>query len=292
MNVAAGPLLPLMDEDQTAPLWHLTIPEVKDVIVGELAECGEWIVANIQTGSIWPVNAQKVQYRGETLWIVPVMKKFYPAVAMKVPQGKSRIECEQLVMRFISTLSWVESWGFIVEGLGGGSLPAPMARDKEQGFAICEEFDLSYFPEPDNEKALLALALMREGRGLNHPTYAFLSFFRILEVAFPNSTARTKWMNDSVGSIQGHRRHRRPPVRVGPLRDRTCSEIARHRSRRPFRHQTPSVRTADHDCSRAESDRGGSRYRDEPDGASKASLRIGWVQRDSRVRDRRPVGPR
>jgi Methylamine utilization protein MauJ len=204
MNVAAGPLLPLMDEDQTAPLWHLTIPEVKDVIVGELAECGEWIVANIQTGSIWPVNAQKVQYRGETLWIVPVMKKFYPAVAMKVPQGKSRIECEQLVMRFISTLSWVESRGFIVEGLGGGSLPAPMARDKEQGFAICEEFDLSYFPEPDNEKALLALALMREGRGLNHPTYAFLSFFRILEVAFPNSTARTKWMNDSVGSIQGH----------------------------------------------------------------------------------------
>jgi hypothetical protein len=79
-----------------------------------------------------------------------------------------------------------------------------MARDKEQGFAICEEFDLSYFPEPDNEKAPLALALMREGRGLNHPTYAFLSFFRILEVAFPNSTARTKWMNDSVGSIQGH----------------------------------------------------------------------------------------
>jgi Methylamine utilization protein MauJ len=26
------------------------------------------------------------------------------------------------------------------------------------------------------------LALMREGRGLNHPAYAFLSFYRILEV--------------------------------------------------------------------------------------------------------------
>lgn len=51
----------------------------------------------------------------------------------------------------------------------------------ERGFSICEEFDLSYFPEPASERALLALALMREGRGLNHPAYAFLSFFRVLE---------------------------------------------------------------------------------------------------------------
>jgi hypothetical protein len=35
----------------------------------------------------------------------------------------------------------------------------------ERGFSICEEFDLSYFPEPASERALLALALMREGRG-------------------------------------------------------------------------------------------------------------------------------
>jgi hypothetical protein len=32
---------------------------------------------------------------------------------------------------------------------------------------------------------------MREGRGLNHPGYAFLSFYRVLEVALPNGqTAR------------------------------------------------------------------------------------------------------
>lgn len=145
MNIADRRIEPPVEEEAKEP-WHLTIPDHKDIIVGELAERGEWIVANIQTDSFWPVNAQKVMYRGEVFWILPVMKGFYPAVAMKIPKGKSRFECEKLVMRFISNLSWVEDRGFIVEGLGGGSLPAPMGRDKECGFSICEEFDLSYTP--------------------------------------------------------------------------------------------------------------------------------------------------
>jgi len=204
MNIATGPTEPQLKEKAAEP-WHLTIPDLKDVIIGELAERGEWIVANIQTGSMWPVNAQKVMYRGEVFWILPMMKGHYPAVAMKVPKGKNRLECEKLVMRFISNLSWVEDRGFIVEGLGGGSLPAPMGRDKERGFVICEEFDLSYFPEPASDKALLALALMREGRGLNHPAYAFLSFYRVLEVAFPNPNTRKKWISDNVGLVRDHR---------------------------------------------------------------------------------------
>ena len=56
------------------------------------------------------------------------MKGFYPAVAMKVPPGKSRTECEELVLRFLSTLSWVEERSFMVEGggLSGGNLPRPI----------------------------------------------------------------------------------------------------------------------------------------------------------------------
>src|SRR5271168_522750 len=68
----------------------------------------------------------------------------------------------------------------------GGSLPRPMGREKKMGFSISDEFDLSYFREPTDQPALLALALMREGRGLNHPAYAFLSFYRVVEVAFPD----------------------------------------------------------------------------------------------------------
>ena len=185
MNIAAKTPEP----KDNIPAFRREIPDQKSVFVGELAQNGEWIVAHISTNSFWPITSQKVRWRGVDIWIMPIMKSYYPAVAMMVPQGKSRAECEELLMRFLSMLSWVEERGFTVDGLGGGNLPRPMGRDKERGFSICDEFDLSYFPEVTDEKAQLALGLMREGRGLNHVGYAFLSFYRVLEVAFPTDEA-------------------------------------------------------------------------------------------------------
>jgi hypothetical protein len=187
-------------------MLSLRIPEAKEVIVGELAQNGEWIVASVRTNEAWPVHSQKVRYRGETLWILPIAHDLYPAVAMKRAPGKSREECERLVMRFVSTLAWVEDAGFLVDGVGGGNLPRQMGRNTQTGVAICEEFDLSYFPEPNNEKALLALALKREGRGLNHPGYSFLSFYRVLEVALGRGKrTQIDWINDQIALGFHHR---------------------------------------------------------------------------------------
>jgi hypothetical protein len=199
MNVAAKP------EDQLAA-FHREIPDHKDIIKGELARNGDWIVANISTNSFWPIVPQKVHWRSVDIWIMPIMKGFYPAVAIMVPPGKSRVECEMLVMRFISMLSWIEEKGFSVEGggLSGGNLPRPMGREKERGFSICDEFDLSYFPEVTNDKAMLALALMREGRGINHVGYAFLSFYKILETAFPGDKKRIAWIARSITDLSGY----------------------------------------------------------------------------------------
>jgi hypothetical protein len=175
------------------------IPEAEDVIIGELAERGDWIVANIETTSGWPVNAQKAIYRGEMIWIMPIMKDRYPALAMKRPSNKSRDECERLVLRFLSALAWVQGAGYLVGGVGGGSMPNPMGRMKDGGFSVMEEFDLSYLPEPESEKALLAMALMREGRGLNHPGYSFLAFYRVVELAIGKDwKTQTGWINDQI----------------------------------------------------------------------------------------------
>ena len=251
MNIAAP-----VPEDSIAGFLS-EIPDHKDVIVGELAKNGEWIVANISTNSFWPVTSQKVRWRDCDIWIMPIMKGFYPAVAMMVQPGKSRAECEELVMRFLSMLSWVEERGFMVEGGGfsGGNLPRPMGRDKEGGFSICDELDLSYFPEVTDEKAMLALALMREGRGLNHVGYAFLSFYRVLEVAFTTDTKRIAWISAALSNLTGHgvkealdsikeHRHRLAPIPVGPLRDGACQPQAHHRSRSASRHSPAEFRTA------------------------------------------------
>lgn len=173
------------------------------MIKGELAERGHWIVANIQPNASWPVNAQRVEWRGHVIWVIPLMKKHHPAVAMKVVPGISVSGCEELLMRFVSNLSWVESCGHIVVELSGSSLPAPLGVIREIGIMTCESFDLSYFPEPTDSRALLALALMREGRGLNHPAYSFLSFFRVLEVAF-SGKQRKAWIEAAIDTVNGH----------------------------------------------------------------------------------------
>src|ERR1700680_3942630 len=67
---------------------------------------------NISSNSFWPITSQKVRWRGIDIWIMPIMKGFYPAVAMMVPPGRDRAECKELVLRFLSMLSWVEERGF------------------------------------------------------------------------------------------------------------------------------------------------------------------------------------
>lgn len=187
-----------------AKVFHgSAIPEPKEVFVGELAERGEWIVANVATHSSWSVKAQKVPYRGQSVWILPVMRDYFPALAIKRPTALSRDDCQRLLMRFLSTLSWVERADMRVEYFTAGSVPQPAGRTQERGLSIRSEFDLKYFPEPESERALLALGLMREARALNHTGYAFLSFYRVLEVAMPRREQTDIWVrNRLVGSLK------------------------------------------------------------------------------------------
>ena len=292
MNIAAKTIEP----DDQVSAFRREIPDHKDIIKGELAQHGEWIVANISTDSFWPITSQKLRWRGVDIWILPIMKEFYPAVAMMVPKGRSRTECEELVMRFLSVLSWVEDRGFMVEGggLSGGNLPRPLGRDKERGFSICDEFDLSYFPEVTDEKAMLVLALMREGRGLNHVGYAFLSFYRVLEVAFPGAhqvDRRGARRPDRPRRQGGPRRPQeagdhhvrrtgRAPVQIGPLRDPACEQKADHRPGQAARHAPAGLRTLDRTGARDQGDRGGVRRRHISDQLPQTSLRARWLQAD------------
>ncbi len=51
---------------------------------------------------------------------------------------------------------------------------------------------------------MLALALMREGRGINHVGYAFLSFYRVLETAIPDDQKRIAWIAGAIADLTGH----------------------------------------------------------------------------------------
>lgn len=203
---------------------HLKVPEAKDVFVGELAKRGRWWVASVNTSDSWPVTSQRVAYRGAEVWVLPLMEDFFPSVATHAGVGRGDRDCELILTRFLSSLAWVQEAGYLIEGFLGGSLPRPLGRSKVNIMSLREDFDLSYLPEPTNQRAMLALALMREGWGLNHPAYAFLSFFRALEVAIPAGKTREAWVSNNVDQLQDHAANRI----IKELRGQGVADIGQH----------------------------------------------------------------
>lgn len=160
----------------------LEIPQLADALVGEIAETGDWIIANLETSISWPVAYQRQEYAGRTYFIIPLTKDHCPAVAIR--RGDETLqESRSSLLRFLSAMSWTQSAGAIVQSFSGGGLPRPQRRGSDWGMSITPDLNLTYLPEPEDPRSALALALMREGRGLNHPAYAFLSFYRVLEAA-------------------------------------------------------------------------------------------------------------
>ncbi len=93
-------------------------------------------------------------------------------------------------MRFLSALAWVEGGGASVEYITGGNLPRPVGRLKEHGYILRDDFDLSYLPEPDDENALLAMALLREAGALITPAMHFFRHIGCLKSQFPKPKSR------------------------------------------------------------------------------------------------------
>jgi hypothetical protein len=166
----------------------------------ELLERGEWICLNVETSCAWPTRPQSTEFAGQRIWIIPITQEDHAGVAMLLPSGMDREDAEALLYRFLSVLAWRENSGIAVAHRTGGSLPYMVGLNKKHGFAIREEFDLTEAVCPTDEAPRIALALMREGRSLNHHGYAFLSFCRVLELAYPESDERIAWMTGTLPS--------------------------------------------------------------------------------------------
>lgn len=184
-------------------MLSLEIPQLADALTGEIAEAGDWIVANLETSISWPVTYQRQDYAGRTYFIIPLTKEHCPAVAIR--RGDETLqEGRSSLLRFLSAMSWTQSAGVIVQSFSGGGLPRPQRRGSASGLSITADLNLTYLPEPDDPRSALALALMREGRGLNHPAYAFLSFYRVLEAAIPAGKERQNWIDENIDEIMDH----------------------------------------------------------------------------------------
>lgn len=199
------------------PPWQLQLPDRTSIIVGELAKRGHWIVATLATGMPWPIETHKVVYLGQAFWIIPPTQDTSPAVAMRVERDAAS-ENRTKMMRFLSALSWTQGYGLKVNRFGGGSMPFLSAGKGTGGYTLTADFVVRDLPEP-NAAGQLALALMREARGLDHSAYSFLTFYRVLEAALPKGRARGAWITDALDKLEGQAKEALAKVRARGIDD-------------------------------------------------------------------------
>ena len=225
--------------DTTArPPWHLELPDRASIIVGELKKRGHWIVATLATSIPWPVKTHKLAYLGQDFWIIPPTKDTSPAVAMRV-ESDATTEHRTQMMRFLSVLSWTQGSKVRVTGFGGGSMPFLSLGRGAGGYVLTADFVARDLPEPDTQ-GQLALALMREARGLDHPAYSFLTFYRVLEAALPKGRARGAWITEALDKLEGQAKEALGKVRtrgivdVGAHIQRTRRQAIAHAAEQPI----------------------------------------------------------
>ena len=169
-----------------------------------LATNGNWICVGVSPRTAWPVKPQSVSFAGHLIWIVPTTLEAHAGLALNAPPELHRDDAEAILYRLLSLISWREEIALTVADRSGGNLPRMMGLNNGNSSPPREAFDFIELEWPEEDDARLALAFMREGRGINHFGYAFLSFWRVLEVAFPNSRARVDWMAAVLPNLDGH----------------------------------------------------------------------------------------
>lgn len=188
----------------------------------DLMRRGDWKCINIDNRMSWPTEPQSFEFEGRQIWIMPVTVDHHPGLAINRPNDLSDDDAWALLHRALSALAWMQNEGATVLFRSGGSLPS-MVGFGPQAAILRGSFDLSDFAGPTDDRARLALALIREGRSLNHKAFAFLSFFKAIETAIPDGRERGRWIDEKIPALGG-----RAKEAIEALRSQAIDDIGKH----------------------------------------------------------------
>ena len=165
-------------------------------------EQGYWLTASVETAMSWTTEKTVVFFRGRRVLLLPGSEKTSPAVAILNPNSSTmEDEDRTLIHHFLSSLAWAEQRAIRVIGWLGGGRPF---RYSIQGTlqTVARSFRIPYLPDSIDEETRLALALYREGLGLEHIAYSFLSFYKVINLKHPSGKkAQKAWILKNLGML-------------------------------------------------------------------------------------------
>lgn len=161
---------------------------------------GHYLVVGIESGIFWPAKNIRVSFGGYDILMRPATRDRAPSIVLEYEPPMTTDEALLIARRFLSSLSWVERGCLREIMVTGGGIPVHVGRGSTNH--INPYFRINNLPDPQNQKARLALALYREALGVNSVPYRFLGFFKIITVLYKKRSDQIGWINRTIGAIR------------------------------------------------------------------------------------------
>lgn len=155
----------------------------------------------------WPKVPVEIPFRDLMVVLSPQTSTLACIASIFDPDGFEFDDGATILSKFLSCLTWSKRAGIEVHFASGSNDPAKPGLLGKGTFSTSAWADVDpwhqlYLPTPSEPKASLAIALFREGLMLNSEPFAFLSFFKILNVVFPSGALQEAWINNHLNAIR------------------------------------------------------------------------------------------
>ncbi len=164
-----------------------------------------WAQVAVEPGVPWPESAWTITYEGRDLELTPGSTDTYPMVSLQLRQDELPELGIALISRFLSALSWIERRGARIVHRSAGGARITFGGHRRGG--ISGGFDPEHLPQRLSSQQRLALALYREAQSTEEEFYAFLSYFKIINMLHADGQSQMDWIRANVhrASDQGVR---------------------------------------------------------------------------------------
>jgi hypothetical protein len=161
-----------------------------------------WSDVAVKPHFSWPNKSVEIPFEGRRVVLQPSTEENGRAVSVFDEQGMEFDEGATIVSRFLSRLAWSKDGGIeelFTVGSNNPARPGLVGHSSIEkfGWAAVDPWDFLYLPIVNDPDADLALALYREAMSVNSIPFAFLSYFKILNIEFSRGVAQKEWIDQN-----------------------------------------------------------------------------------------------
>ena len=166
----------------------------------------KWANLAVKPNFSWPNVPVEVPFEDRRVVLQPLSIELSCAASVFDDVEITFEEGGTILSRFLSRLAWSMDGGIVELFICGSNNPAHpglLGRGSygTPGSAPVDPWQYLYLPFAKNTNADLALALFREGLSVNSVPFSFLSYFKVLNILFPDGASQKNWINANLAHI-------------------------------------------------------------------------------------------